>query len=148
MKKKKTVHMRRVRRRSENKFKKFSILNFKHVFDLFFNKKFKKKSISFTSFLLCFVFINIKRVYKMLKVFGLNNKYILKQGLILNFDIFLFIFKKNYLFLQDKTDDRLLNVLRKKKLFLHVSYRHILSLPVRGQRTKTNAKTRKHFGII
>jgi len=37
---------------------------------------------------------------------------------------------------------------KKKNLFIHVSYRHYLRLPVRGQRTKTNAKTRKHYAII
>ena len=40
------------------------------------------------------------------------------------------------------------NVEYKKKMTLYFSYRHLLELPVRGQRTKTNAKTRKNYNII
>jgi len=43
---------------------------------------------------------------------------------------------------------KLRNVSRIRNLFIYISYRHILNLPVRGQRTKTNAKTRKYFNII
>jgi len=40
------------------------------------------------------------------------------------------------------------NVNMKKRMCLYFSYRHLMKLPVRGQRTRTNAKTRKDFHII
>jgi len=148
MKKKKTVHMRRIRRKSDNKFKKYSILNFEKIFNSFFLKKTKKQTSSLSSFLLCFIAINIKKIYFMFKIFGLNNKYKVNKNKKIDISIFLFIFRTNFLFFERNTERRRYNVSKKKKLLLHVSYRHLLSLPVRGQRTKTNGKTRKHYGII
>lgn len=42
---------------------------------------------------------------------------------------------------------RMKNIKFKEKLCLYFSYRHMMYLPVRGQRTKTNAKTRKDFYV-
>jgi len=42
---------------------------------------------------------------------------------------------------------RMKNIKFKEKLCLYFSYRHMMYLPVRGQRTKTNAKTRKDFNV-
>ena len=42
---------------------------------------------------------------------------------------------------------RIRNIKFKEKLCLYFSYRHMMYLPVRGQRTKTNAKTRKDFYV-
>jgi len=42
---------------------------------------------------------------------------------------------------------RIKNIKFKEKLCLYFSYRHMMHLPVRGQRTKTNAKTRKDFYV-
>ena len=39
------------------------------------------------------------------------------------------------------------NIAFKKSLCLYFSYRHMMYLPVRGQRTRTNAKTRKDFYV-
>ncbi len=148
MKKKKTVHLRRIRKRSTNKFYKADVSYFERVYELFFNKIFKKKSSSFISFLFCFIAINKKKIFDMLKIFGMNSVYRLKVNKIKDISIFAIFFRKKYSFLYLNSVTRRKNVDNKKKLFIHISYRHILSLPVRGQRTKTNGKTRKHYGII
>ena len=83
----------------------------------------------------------------MFKIFGLNKYYRLRSYSI-NLEEFFLIFKKKYNYLRLKPLIKLKNVNKKRGLFLHVSYRHLLRLPVRGQRTKTNAKTRKHYAII
>ena len=145
MKKKKSVHLRRVRERSQNKSIKLSILKFNLYFDRFFLKKLKK-SFSFYTFLLCFKAINARKIFYMFKIFGFNKYYVIKKKL--NLHIFYVIFKRKYDKLKFNKKIKISNVENKKNLFLHVSYRHFLKLPVRGQRTRTNAKTRKHYAII
>lgn len=144
-KKKKSIHLRRVRERSDNKFAKISIKHFYLFLKIFFLRKLKKK-FSFCSFLLSFYGINISKVFFLFKKFGLNKYYLFEKYKSL--DLFLSVFKKKYyIYIYNKSKKRI-NVNNKKNLFIHVSYRHFLNLPVRGQRTKTNAKTRKHYAII
>ena len=174
MKKKKTVHLRRIRKRSTNKSKRFSYLKFITVFNEFFYKNlvlsFKKSSIF--KFLICFFCTNVNLILNMLKKFGVNNSYKIDVKPKISSNSFLlnkkFGFTNNQYFMNVKSGMslkrsiffklktisfntkflRFNNVEYKKKMTLYFSYRHLLELPVRGQRTKTNAKTRKNYNII
>lgn len=176
MKKKKTVHLRRIRKRSNNKSKRFSNLKFINIFNDFFYKNlvlsFKKNSIF--KFLICFFCTNKNVVLNILKKFGMNNYYKIEikpkislESILLIDKFNMFLNKEEY-FMQIKRGAsikrniyfklktisfntkflRFNNVEYKKKMTLYFSYRHLLELPVRGQRTKTNAKTRKNYNII
>ena len=142
MKKKKSVHLRRVRERSDNKIKKKNLFFLFSVSDLYFKKK-----KSFYSFLLCFKAINNVKIFKLFKKFGLpkNFKFSNTQN---SLELIFLYLKKKYVSLRFNNYFKALDVFRKRNLYLHVSYRHFLKLPVRGQRTRTNAKTRKHYAII
>jgi len=176
MKKKKTVHLRRIRKRSTNKSKRFSNLNFINIFNEFFYKNllssYKKSSIF--KFLISFFCTNKNIILNILKKFGMNNNYKIdvkpkistRSNLLQNKFKFLkkntkyfinikrgsFLKRKIYFKLKNISFNtkflRLNNVEYKKKMTLYFSYRHLLELPVRGQRTKTNAKTRKNYNII
>lgn len=142
MKKKKSVHLRRIRERSYNKvFKKNINFFFKLV------HTFIKKKKSLCSFLLCFKAINKVKILKLFKKFGLSKNFKLRKKQESLELIFLYL-KKKYINLRFNKYIKAMNVFKKKNLYLHVSYRHFLRLPVRGQRTRTNAKTRKHYAII
>ena len=177
-KKKKTLYIRRIRKRSTNKSPRYSSFNFLNKFDDFFISKLidsgnhLKSFLSIFKFLISFFSINEMVILNILKKFGacLNlklNKNILKSGAsyylkskFLNKNVLYTINFKNFVILKKlfflklkKTsfNTRLLrfnNVENKKKMTLYFSYRHLLSLPVRGQRTKTNAKIRKNYSII
>lgn len=142
MKKKKSVHLRKIRERSNNKILKKSINFFFTIVSVYFKKK-----KSFCSFLLCFKAINIVKILKLFKKFGLskNFKFEKKQDTL---ELIFLYLKKKYINLRFNRYIKAINVFKKKNLYLHVSYRHFLKLPVRGQRTRTNAKTRKHYAII
>jgi len=94
-----------------------------------------------------------KNVFSALKsIHGLNLKKINKIALIIGVDTFervssinLEIFsliKKQAIFFYNLEENKIFNnINKKKKLKNYVGMRHILKLPVRGQRTHTNAKT-------
>jgi len=94
-----------------------------------------------------------KNVFSALKsIHGLNLKKINKIALIIGVDAFervssinLEIFsliKKQAIFFYNLEENKIFNnINKKKKLKNYVGMRHILKLPVRGQRTHTNAKT-------
>ena len=176
MKKKKSVRLRKIRKRSTNKSVRYVAAKFIYIFDSFFykNLQFGIKKISIFKFLISFYCLNfriVRNIFKNLGIYNsyksdlkikksksskiLNNKF---RRLLLNNKYF-FDFKKvsviKYnLFFKLKSFSfnskslRFFNVENKKKMTLYFSYRHILALPVRGQRTKTNAKTRKNYNII
>lgn len=176
MKKKKTVHLRKIRKKSTNKSKRFSNLNFISIFNEFFYKNLalSSKKSSIFKFLICFFCTNKNVILNILKKFGMNNNYKMevkpkisvKSDLLQNKFKFLeknikyfvnikkgsFLKRKIYFKLKNISFNtrflRLNNVEYKKKMTLYFSYRHLLELPVRGQRTKTNAKTRKNYNII
>jgi small subunit ribosomal protein S13 len=94
-----------------------------------------------------------KNVFSALKdIHGLNLKKINKIALIMGVDVFervnsvnfeLFsLIKKQAIFFYNLEENKIFNnVNKKKKIKNYVGMRHILKLPVRGQRTHTNAKT-------
>lgn len=146
-KKKNSIHLRRIRQRSTNKSIKYRIIKFFDLFKKVFIKKIKVKK-SFCSFLLCFKGLSIFKIFFMYKIFGLNKNFVYLNNKNSNINAFFLVFKRKYTLMQYADHYRYINVEKKKKLFFHVSYRHFLKLPVRGQRTRTNAKTRKHYVII
>lgn len=94
-----------------------------------------------------------KNVFSVLKgIHGLNLKKINKIALIMgvdafervsdvNFELFSLI-KKQAVFFYNLEENKIFNnVNKKKKIKNYAGMRHILKLPVRGQRTHTNAKT-------
>lgn len=173
MKKKKTLHLRKIREKSQNKFPKYLAPQFPEIFNQYFYTFYKEKKKLLYSFMLSFYYINHSRIQNFLKKFGMLTNFRIKiqrikkklsNRLKLKFKktkvikyklrrrktaVFkLFFLKKFRKFNRNPYYIRLKNVKRKKKLRLHFSYRHLLHLPVRGQRTKTNAKTRKNYRII
>ena len=175
MKKKKTVHLRKIRKKSTNKSKRFSNVKFISLFNEFFYKNlvFSSKKNSIFKFLICFFCTNKAIIINILKKFGMYNNYKIDIKPKVSFKSE--VLKKKYVFLKEKSYFlsikrgsflkrkiyfklkkisfntkflRFNNVEYKKKMTLYFSYRHLLELPVRGQRTKTNAKTRKNYNII
>lgn len=84
--------------------------------------------------------------FRLSKKFGKKKKIYKKKKRIAK--VLKLLFLKKFLKYSNIFKKKKFNIVKKKKLCLHFSYRHILFLPVRGQRTKTNAKTRKDFRII
>jgi len=94
-----------------------------------------------------------KNVFSALKnIHGLNLKKINKIGLMMGVDAFekvnnvnletFSLIKKQAIFFYNLEENKIFNnINKKKKLKNYVGMRHILKLPVRGQRTHTNAKT-------
>jgi small subunit ribosomal protein S13 len=94
-----------------------------------------------------------KNVFSALKnIHGLNLKKINKMALIMGVDTFekvnnigfesFSLIKKQAIFFYNLEENKIFNnVNKKKKLKNYAGMRHILKLPVRGQRTHTNAKT-------
>jgi len=94
-----------------------------------------------------------KNIFSALKkIHGLNLKKINKISLIMGLDTFekvsnlsfesFSLVKKQTLFFYNLEENKIFNnVNKKKKLKNYAGMRHILKLPVRGQRTHTNAKT-------
>jgi len=96
-----------------------------------------------------------KNIFSALKdIHGINLRKINKIKLIsgadsfekvdnINFDLFSLI-KKQVTFFYNLEENKIFNnVNRKKKIKSYSGMRHILKLPVRGQRTHTNAKSPK-----
>lgn len=96
-----------------------------------------------------------KNIFSALKsIHGINFKKINKINLMagtdsfekvdnINFELFLLI-KKQAIFFYNLEENKIFNnVNRKKKIKNYSGMRHILKLPVRGQRTHTNAKTQR-----
>lgn len=173
MKKKKTLHIRRIREKSQNKFPRFVSYQFPIVFNRYFYVVYKEKKKLLYSFMLSFYSISHDKIQNFLKKFGmllnfrikiqrifkklnkrLKNKFRKKLQIKYKlrrkrtFVFKLFFLKKFKKFQINPNTIKIKNVINKKKLRLHFSYRHLLHLPVRGQRTKTNAKTRKNYNII
>jgi small subunit ribosomal protein S13 len=96
-----------------------------------------------------------KNVFSALKsIHGLNLKKINKIVLMMGADTFekvnnvnietFSLIKKQAIFFYNLEENKIFNnINKKKKLKNYVGMRHILRLPVRGQRTHTNAKTPK-----
>jgi len=94
-----------------------------------------------------------KNVFSALKnIHGLNLKKINKMALITGIDAFkkvnsmdfesFSLIKNQAIFFYNLEENKIFNnVNRKRKLKNYAGMRHILKLPVRGQRTHTNAKT-------
>ena len=94
-----------------------------------------------------------KNIFSALKgIHGLNLKKINKIALIIGVDAFervnginseiFSLIKKQAIFFYNLEENKIFNnVSKKRKLKNYVGMRHILKLPVRGQRTHTNAKT-------
>jgi small subunit ribosomal protein S13 len=82
--------------------------------------------------------VSLKKINKMGLVMGLDK--FEKVGSI-NFELFSLI-KKQAIFFYNLEENKIFNnVNKKKKIKNYTGMRHILKLPVRGQRTHTNAKT-------
>ena len=175
-KKKQTLYIRK-NRINYNKKKTIKLFEAEMFFEKF-KKHFRKKiSITkkknFVKFLNKFQSTNFHKSYTFIKYFGMNKSYKLinfyykskKSKKLLNKfkiknnkkkiinkikEIKVLKLKFMKMFYQQVKFKRIksLNVSFKKKLCLYFSYRHLMYLPVRGQRTRTNAKTRKDFFII
>jgi small subunit ribosomal protein S13 len=121
---------------------KYFILKF-----LFIIKLNKKKSLLFSSFLLNFFNINLTSAFRILKYCGvpkfqrLRKIKFSKYSNILLLKIIRFRVYTNLILKKKKSLEKLY------KLPTFKSFRHKNNLPVRGQRTKTNAKTRKKYKI-
>lgn len=103
---------------------------------------------------------NKKLISKLKVIYGLNNysciqicillglKYNLntKFLLISDWNNFYFNLKENFNFFLFEL--KLKNIKRIRSLRTYKSWRHIFNLPTRGQRSHTNAKTRKRFKIV
>ena len=86
----------------------------------------------YSSLQICFLFgINFYLVNKFLEISDWTN-------------IYLYIKKKFNFFLYDLKMSNLKNI---KFIRSYRGWRHIFNLPVRGQRSHTNARTRKKFNI-
>jgi len=121
---------------------RYSIDNMFFVFNTFF---FGKK-ILLRNFFLIFHNINWLKASLIMRVMGLNNFFFiinLKESYLLRNAFF--IVKEKFYF--DYMSQKRNNVNKLKKKWLFIGIRHSRNLPVRGQRTHTNAKTRKKFNI-
>ena len=67
----------------------------------------------------------------------------LEKGEKIEFDQVVQIIEKNYKVEGDLRSEIIMNIKRLKDIGSYRGKRHIMGLPVRGQRTRTNAKTRK-----
>lgn len=100
-----------------------------------------------------------KLVYELLKVFGLGrskSKYIcgrfgLSQGMLVKDidqgvlrDLFSYI-ERNFMINYELRNTVLYNIQFERTIKSYKGYRRFLKLPVRGQRTKSNAKTAKRL---
>ena len=175
--KKKTLYIRKIRNKSNNKRMIRFYEEFDALFDYFFYlKKNIIKKRNFVNFLKRFHFSGLHKVQNYIKVFGLKKNYKMnvfffksiftnvlkkkfkikkkikktKKGVIKkkNTKLLKLVYKKKFNFNRFEKKEKIKKIFNKKVLCLHVSYRHLLGLPVRGQRTKTNAKTRKDFKVI
>ena len=173
----KTLYIRRIRNKSNNKRVIRFYEEFDGLFDYFFYlKRNKLKKKSFINFLKRFHSSGLHKMQNYTKLFGFKKNY--RLGIFIsksffeedlkkkfkikkkskkknankyrNTKILKLIFKKRFNRKVNKSEkkERTRKILEKKVLCLHVSYRHLLGLPVRGQRTKTNARTRKDFKIV
>lgn len=125
--------------------KSYRFFNFKYKSKLskFLFLKFKKKKAK--NILLKF---KRKKLYnKKIKKSAFRKKKYINKDKKKDIDIlklrFVFFFSQKVNFRRM----RMKNIKFKEKLCLYFSYRHMMYLPVRGQRTKTNAKTRKDFNV-
>lgn len=71
MKKKKTLHLRRIREKSENKSYRFLPYEFPLIFNSYFYDDFKDKRKLLYSFMLSFYCINHSKIHNFLKKFGM-----------------------------------------------------------------------------
>jgi small subunit ribosomal protein S13 len=85
--------------------------------------------------------VNFKKINKISLVGGIDN---FERISNINFEFFSLI-KKQVIFFYNLEKNKIFNnVNRKKKIKNYSGMRHILKLPVRGQRTHTNGKTPKN----
>ena len=78
------------------------------------------------------------------KIYFNNNKKIIINNLSEKEKNFLFNYFKNKFLIDSELKDKIFIDIRKMKLLkMYKGLRHYYSLPVNGQRTKTNAKTNK-----
>lgn len=153
MKKKKTVHLRKKIKRNPYRPLKKPLSEFRqYITGYYENYKSTFKSVPY-SYLRNYQGLNHRSIYFIFKKFGVTKfkfKFLIfkKRKFIKKFRnlVFKAFIKNNQLKNLEKNKyDNIYNI---RSLFIYISYRHFLSLPVRGQRTKTNAKTRKYYGII
>lgn len=172
MKKKKTIYLRKKRKVSQNKVRKYFAKKFPKIYNsYFYSDNYKNKFRLIYSLMLFFNCVGAHKILNFFKRLGIIKNYknfIYKKKslkslrLIKKFNkkkkiykkkkriskILKVLFIKKFLVFSNVHKIRYRNVLKKQELCLHFSYKHILFLPVRGQRTKTNAKTRKDFNIF
>lgn len=150
MKKKKTLHLSKKRKRKTNRVS----LPIKNIEDQFkqaaLNKKLGNKKQMFLTFFGRYYGIGFNKIVnRVLKFLGIGLNYKLKffkKGKK-NMEPIYSIIEKRFSLIGDISDIKVTNINLKKNLNIFISYRHYLMLPVRGQRTKTHAKTRKIFHV-
>lgn len=150
MKKKKTLHLSKKRKRKTNRLS-LKVKNVEKNFkEAALNKKTGNKKQSFLTFFGRYYGIGFNKIVKrILRFLGIGLNYKLKyfkKGKK-NMKPIYRIFRKRFSQIQFISPKKYENINLKQNLNIFVSYRHILLLPVRGQRTKTHAKTRKIFHV-
>jgi ribosomal protein S13 len=153
LKKKKTVHLRKKVKRNYNRRQKVSVDLFRaYMRGYYLNKRATFKLTPY-KYLRKYQGINHRSIQFILRKYATTKMKFRflsfkKRKFIKKFkNLFTHYFVNDNKLTSIKAEKRL-NVIKIKNLYIYISYRHFLSLPVRGQRTKTNAKTRKYFSII
>ena len=150
MKKKKTLHLSKKRKRKTNRIS-LSVKNVHSDFrEAALNRKTGNKKQMFLTFFGRYYGIGFNKIVnRILRFLGIGLNYKLKyfkrgKG---NMGAIFLIFKKRFSDISHIKYIKSDNIRLKINLMIFVSYRHIMYLPVRGQRTKTHAKTRKIFHV-
>ena len=150
MKKKKSLHLSKKRKRKTNR----TSLKIKGIEQKFretaWNRKTGNKKQMFLTFFGKYYGIGFNKIVnRILKFLGIGINYKIKffkkkkKNMHPIYSIIYERFKGISSILEIKEH----NIYLKRSLYIFISYRHMLMLPVRGQRTKTHAKTRKVFHV-
>ena len=150
MKKKKSLHLSKKRKRKTNRVSrpvKNMVTNFRTAA---LNRKIGNRKQMFLTFFSRYYGLGFKTIVKkIIKPFGLPINFRLKYYTdnYENQKTIESVFEK---FVFEGSDDSLKmeNISEKQRLFIFISYRHLLFMPVRGQRTKTHGKTRRIFRVV
>ena len=150
MKKKKSLHLSKKRKRKTNRVS-LSITNIVSEFEqTAWNRKVGNKKQMFLTFFGKYYGIGFNKIVnRILRILGIGLNYKIKyfkkgsKNLWPIYAIILHRFKRIGRILRVKNK----NISLKTNLHIFISYRHLLYYPVRGQRTKTHAKTRKIFHV-
>lgn len=150
MKKKKTLHLSKKRKRKTNRVS----LPIKNIVSQFreaaWNRKTGNRKQMFLTFFGKYYGIGFNKIVnRVLRFLGISLNYKIKnfkKGLKNMYPIYTVVVN-GFKHIGTIKENKFNNINLKQELMIFISYRHLLMLPVRGQRTKTHAKTRKIFHV-